>query len=130
MCSNCLTPVYGRGATQSGFLSWLLKLLMAGVARRTFRHTVTKSDPVHRITITDSSSGDQQSYSSMDDVPPEIRERIEALRSGQTEGGDVRRVTVTTRHGPQRRSAQALGVTDEFGNVDHDDLIGGQSEVD
>ena len=84
------------------FFGWLQKLLIGtGVVRHTYQHTVSKGDPVHRITMTDSISGEQHTYSSPDQVPSEIRERIEALRSQDTEGGNVRRVTVTTRQTPQ-----------------------------
>ncbi len=102
VCPKCYTPVRGSGLF-GRLLGWLFGRrssaplpgppgtgrMQTNVVRRT-----------EHIQLTDATTGEKRVYHSLDEVPPEIRERIEALRA---EGGGAQtQQTVTFRDGTGR----------------------------
>lgn len=85
VCPRCYAPV-----RKPGLLSRLLGSLFQGSARERapagghierFDSNVLRR--VQRIRVADPITGEERVYQSLDEVPPEIRARIEALRSGE-----------------------------------------------
>jgi hypothetical protein len=57
---------------------------------------------VSNIRVADRATGEERVYDSLDDLPPEIRERIEALRAGGAAGGAQKTFTFKDESGQER----------------------------
>jgi hypothetical protein len=82
VCTACYAPVGGQGLL-SRLASWLRRLVArpVGIALSSTSLSADVLRKVQKITIADPTTGEKRVYDSLEDVPPEIRARIEALRS-------------------------------------------------
>ena len=77
-CLQCFTPLRKHRALLARFLAWLFHSPFGP------RLTLPQSTLVHRlehIEITNPATGDRQVFHSLDDLPPDVRANLDALRA-------------------------------------------------
>ncbi|MBN1341221.1 MAG: zinc ribbon domain-containing protein [Phycisphaerae bacterium] len=103
-CPGCYAPV-PRPGLLSRLKDWLFSKLPDednGSGARRGRFTTTVVREVQNIRVADPRTGEERVYHSLDDVPPEIRERIEALRADASATGASQTFTFQDASGQTR----------------------------
>ncbi len=104
VCPGCYAPVRRPGLL-SRLLGSLFKPRQAGPPLYGSggghnERTIVRS--VQKVRIKDGDTGEERVYDSLDDVPPEIRERIEALRAAGGPGTTQQTFTFKDASGQER----------------------------